>query len=84
MSTFRDLVLHQSERPFTMDEVAKAIEATSLRYLGFRTNAVLSRYFKEAYPRAPRPGTLDQWKHLEEDNPGIFNGMYQFWCQKTG
>ena len=33
--------------------------------------------------RVRTPGTIASWAQLEEKHPTLFEGMFQFWCEKA-
>ncbi|MBI1384263.1 MAG: methyltransferase domain-containing protein [Rhizobiales bacterium] len=82
LSSFRDLVLHESEQPFTIPDIERALEKLDLNFLGFAASGFVRQGFAKAYPEEKWPGRFASWEAFEKANPGVFNAMYQFWCQK--
>ena len=79
MSGFRDLVLHVQERTYTMSQIAAALEALELRFLGFQLpQPVQARFIAEQGADALLD--LDAWGRFESAHPDTFVAMYQFWC----
>jgi len=79
-SNFRDLVLHVSERPVTIPEIADFLSKHDLLFKGFHLASETFALFEERFPGAAWPGDLAQWAEFEEEHPYLFNGMYTFWC----
>jgi SAM-dependent methyltransferase len=81
-SNFRDLALHVSERPVTLPEIAQFLTENGLSFRGFQLERGAFARFQAQFPAAAWPGTLEHWTDFEADNPGTFNGMYNFWCAR--
>lgn len=84
LNEFRDLVLPPCDRPMTLPEIAKALDAAGLRFLAFETTPLMRHLVGDALPKGKGATSLDAWWDLEQATPGLFNGMYRFWCQKRG
>jgi len=82
LSGFRDLVLHVSEQQFTLPEIAAALEDCNLTFRGFTLHPQYLDEFREAFPTETLPGSLDTWWKWEQENPRLFDGMYNFWVEK--
>ncbi len=80
-SGVRDLLFHVKEHRFTIQKIRSCINKLGLVFLGFEDTYVLDR-FKKKYNKINDLYNLDLWNKFELDNPRIFAGMYQFWCQK--
>jgi len=80
-SGVRDLLFHVKEHRFTIQKIRSYINKLGLVFLGFEDTYVLDR-FKKKYNKKNDLYNLDLWNKFELDNPRIFAGMYQFWCQK--
>ena len=52
-----------------------------LIFLGFEDKLVKEK-FKKIYNNENDLYNLNKWETFEDNNPRIFAGMYQFWCQK--
>lgn len=85
LSTCRDLLFHVNERRFTLIEVERALSDLGLRFIGFDVSLVpaVSQRYRELFPEDPQMTDLSAWARFEAQNPGIFAGMYTFWCQKS-
>lgn len=80
-SNLIDLLFHVQESRFTIPEINKYINNLSLKFCGFE-NRQLINLFSKTYRNHKDLYNLDLWNKFELDNPRIFAGMYQFWCQK--
>lgn len=82
MSTFRDLVLHQSEQQFTLDEISDFMASAGLRFHGFVLDPIHKQNFLADNPDEIAPGSFEAWSAYEREHPHLFNGMYQFFCSR--
>ncbi|MBX9828719.1 MAG: tetratricopeptide repeat protein [Xanthobacteraceae bacterium] len=80
LSGCRDLMFHVQETRTSIPEIKEFLAENRLSLIGFAGSARL-RYAK-AYPADQTLTDLDNWHALEQQNPGMFMGMYQFWVQK--
>jgi SAM-dependent methyltransferase len=78
-SGFRDLILHVSERRFTLPEIGAFMREKGLAFRGFH-NADTFEKLNQMFPEETWPGTLEHWTEFETRNPSSFAGMYYFWC----
>jgi 2-polyprenyl-3-methyl-5-hydroxy-6-metoxy-1,4-benzoquinol methylase len=78
----RDFLFHRQETCYSLDEIKSLLEKLNLEFLGFEFAdvAILNKYQK-LFPLDPNALNLDNWQSLEETNPMLFRGMYQFWCR---
>ena len=81
LSEVKDLLFHVQEKNFTLPFIRKSLSALNLKFCGFEDKTITKKFIKtnsnnDLY-------NLNKWTEFEEDNPNIFSGMYQFWCQKT-
>jgi len=83
LSEFRDLVLHEQERPIVISEIEAFLAQHGLSFRGFQLPAPMQAAFQKTFPDDPWPGTLSNWAAFEEQHPRLFDGMYRFWCEKT-
>ena len=83
LSECRDLIFHVQEHRFALPQIEAALDELKLEFLGFelREQGVM-RAFAEAHPDPDARTALASWHEFEQANPGIFRGMYQFWCRK--
>jgi SAM-dependent methyltransferase len=82
-SNVRDLVLHVSEHPLTLPQVARFLDENGLTFRGFQLERGVFGRFQDQFPGEVWPGGLDSWAHFENANPNTFNGMYNFWCARN-
>ena len=80
-SMFRDLLFHPQEKQFTLQEIKKYMSDLGLIFCGFEDFRILNLFRKENKSSCDLYN-LDIWHLFESNNPHIFRGMYQFWCQK--
>ena len=78
---FRDLLFHPQEKQFTLQEIKKYMSDLGLIFCGFEDFRILNLFRKENKSSCDLYN-LDIWHLFESNNPHIFRGMYQFWCQK--
>ncbi len=83
LSEFRDLVLHASEQPLTLADIATNLERLGLTFLGFTLDADGEAKYAAAYPDERFPGTIEHWIALEAAHPHLFDAMYRFWVRKA-
>ncbi|HEX6000156.1 MAG TPA: methyltransferase domain-containing protein [Hyphomicrobiaceae bacterium] len=81
-SNFRDLALHVSEQPLTLEEIAQFLDENRLEFRGFQLERGVLPRFRERFPGAGWPGAIQQWDAFEAENPHVFAGMYNFWCAR--
>jgi SAM-dependent methyltransferase len=82
LSNFRDLVLHEHERPVHLSEVANFLHDNGLVFHGFVLPTPIEAEFLNMFPEDTLPGQLSNWEAFEAKHPRTFDGMYQFWCEK--
>jgi len=79
----RDLMMHVEEHRFTTSQLAAAIGALGLEFLGFELDDPEAvRAYRASYPRDPAAVSLENWGRFEAENPRTFARMYQFWVRK--
>jgi SAM-dependent methyltransferase len=81
-SSFRDLMLHVSEKRFSVPVLDETLNALDLRFCGF-TNIEGFQRFNDLYPEESWPGSLQRWAEYETANPTTFANMYRFWCARA-
>lgn len=84
LSEFRDLVLHEHERPIFLSEVEVFLEQHGLAFRGFQLPGPLAHAFLKSIPGEAWPGRLSDWSVFEESHPRTFDAMYRIWCEKVG
>ena len=52
-----------------------------LKFCGFENKRIIQN-FSDSNNKKDDLYELDKWQKFEENNPTIFAGMYEFWCQK--
>ena len=82
MSELRDLIFHVQEHQFTLPEIQNCLDTLGLEFCGFEDPPTIQQ-FRASNPEPDAPYDLDKWDVYEKNNPRIFAGMYQFWCQKV-
>jgi SAM-dependent methyltransferase len=83
LNEFRDLMLHEQERPIYLSEIEAFISQNGLIFRGFQLPPPVISHFLKSFPDDRWPGTLDNWARYEEKHPRCFDGMYNFWCEKA-
>ena len=82
-SNLRDLLFHVQEHQFTISEIREIIENYKLEFLNFiLTDPLIKLKYLKNFPNDIMQNSLNNWEKFENDNPNIFNGMYQFWLKK--
>ena len=83
LSGVRDLLFHEQEHRFTISEIKESLAQLDLAFCGFEfSSEKILRKLKSQYPTEDAIYDLDKWDVYEKENPTLFSGMYQFWCQK--
>ena len=81
MSTFRDLLFHTQEHQFTIIQIKDYLTQLGLVFCGFESDVIIKKFTSENLEENAIYD-LEKWNDFEIQNPRIFAGMYQFWCQK--
>ena len=76
MSTLQDLLFHVQERRFTIPQIDASLTQLGLVFCGFEG------WLAYNYTNKKSLYDLEKWDAFEKENPRVFAGMYQFWCQK--
>ena len=82
LSELRDLLFHVEEHRFTIPQLGECLKELGLAFCGFHNPHIL-RKFRSIYDDKNAIYDLGKWNDFERNNPDIFSGMYQFWCQKV-
>lgn len=80
----RDLVLHTQVHLFDVPRIGRALDQLGLCLASFvlpRPDAA-ARY-DAMFPHDPLHRDIDSWAKFEATEPGVFKGMYEFWCRKS-
>jgi len=80
----RDLLFHENENNYNMQELASLIEDAGLEFIGFdiQDSSILTS-FRKMFPEPNAQSIMSNWRLYEERYPDTFSGMYVFWCRKT-
>ena len=80
----RDLLFHVMEHQYSLPRIKEALSGLGLTFIGFDPLSPSTRkmYQSRFGPNADL-ADLEYWNDLEKEDPDIFRGMYQFWCQKA-
>jgi SAM-dependent methyltransferase len=79
----RDLLLHPREDPFNVTRIARALDQIGLRLLSFLLpTPVHHAAYNALFPEDPLHRDFRTWIRFEFLHPGVFRGMYAFWCYK--
>ncbi|MCZ6560599.1 MAG: tetratricopeptide repeat protein [Gammaproteobacteria bacterium] len=83
LSTCRDLLFHLQEHRFTLPQIGDRLDELDLELIGFDLGAGrAANLYRQRYADDPQMNNLDNWHRLEQENPGLFAGMYEFWVRK--
>jgi Flp pilus assembly protein TadD/SAM-dependent methyltransferase len=83
ISGCRDLLFHVQEHRVTLTEIESFLRQNNLGFLGFDLAPDILQSYRVRFPKDEAATNLAQWHVFEEENPGTFVNMYQFWIQKT-
>ena len=77
-SHIRDLLFHEQEHTFNLLEIRELLEESRLEFCGFSVSYDLptARLNENTY------FNMENWHEIEQQNPNLFIGMYQFYCQR--
>jgi SAM-dependent methyltransferase len=82
-SGVRDLLLHAQEHRFTIPQLAQALEALGVEFLGFEfPDKTALRAYRGRFPGDPAARTFANWARFEQEHPDTFGSMYQFWVRR--
>jgi hypothetical protein len=71
------------EHRFTLPEIAAALDALGLEFLGFDFSDPTARLaYRRRFPADRYSTSLANWAAFEDENPDTFVGMYQFWVAR--
>jgi tetratricopeptide (TPR) repeat protein/2-polyprenyl-3-methyl-5-hydroxy-6-metoxy-1,4-benzoquinol methylase len=83
VSSCRDLLFHVQEHHLSLAAISDFLTAHDLKLLGFSIDEIVLAAYRQRFPDDPGATDLGHWQAMEEENPDIFSGMYQFWLQKV-
>lgn len=78
LSECRDLLFHEQEICFGLDEIQQLLEKTGLTFERMSVDLPIQNDFQLQYPEPEQLSDLSCWHQYEQDNPDTFGGMYQF------
>ena len=81
MSSFRDLLFHVQEHRFSIESIEESLDKLGLLFCGFEDQNIVNRFHLENI-KTNDAYNLKKWRTFESNNPELFSGMYNFWCQK--
>lgn len=81
-SEFRDLLFHQQEVQYTLDEIQASINQLGLSFVAMHADEARLARFRQEFPQA-HINDLRYWNEFEQKYPMTFIGMYSFWCQNA-
>jgi hypothetical protein len=79
-SGVKDLLFHENEKAFTLEELGQMLDRLSLSFLGFDLSPRMAEAFRQTYPDSAG-NDLAEWATFEQTHPDCFLEMYQFWCE---
>jgi SAM-dependent methyltransferase len=82
LSECRDLLFHVQEHRFTIPRIAQFIAENGLVFLGFENTVQPGKDFARHFSQPEHLADLNRWHQYEQNNPGTFESMYNFWLQK--
>ena len=82
ISTCRDLLFHVQEHRMTLIGIEAFLRDNNLAFLGFEIEGDVRQAYRWRFPDDRGATKLAQWQVFENENPGTFANMYQFWIQK--
>ena len=81
LSACRDLLFHQQEHTFDVLELSDFYAASGLQWLGMLAPPGSAELLSIAGKKAAQL-SHQEWHDIEQANPSLFAGMYQFYLQK--
>jgi len=78
----RDLLFHVQESRTQLPTVDAFLKENGLVFLGFETDIATQHAYRRRFSGDPGATDLRHWHIFEDENPGIFAGMYRFWVLK--
>lgn len=82
ISACRDLLFHTQEHVFDLQQVRRLIENAGLEWVGIVPPAGARQLAADVLKLEPAHLTLNDWHTLEQIEPALFAGMYQFYVRK--
>lgn len=82
MSNCRDLIFHEQEHQFTPSRISDLLANNQLNFIGMLPTTSARQLFEKNIGHLTCNNTLENWDIIEQTQPDIFSGMYQFYCRK--
>ncbi|MCZ6499230.1 MAG: tetratricopeptide repeat protein [Gammaproteobacteria bacterium] len=83
LSTCRDLLFHVQEHRFTLPQIEDCLDELGLELIGFDLGSgQAANSYLQRFADNPQMDRLDHWHELEQENPALFAGMYEFWVRQ--
>lgn len=82
LNACRDLLFHVQEHTYNLLQIESMISEQNLHFVGLEWNQH-NNLFIQRFSSQPDSRSLGKWHQLEIENPGIFSGMYHFWCERN-
>lgn len=82
LSACRDLLFHEQEHVFDLQEIRRLVENAGLDWVGILPPAGARELAEEKLQLGTHDLTLNDWHTLEQLKPSLFSGMYQFYVRK--
>jgi SAM-dependent methyltransferase len=83
LSSCRDLLFHVQEHCFDPMAIGDLLLANDLRLVGFEfADRSVPDEYQQRFPDDVGATDLSHWSAFEREQPGLFAGLYQFWCQR--
>ena len=82
LSACRDLLFHQQEHTFTCLEVRQLLNDNGLEFIGMIPQGDSEKLARQRFNKAGHQLTLAEWHQVEQQKPGLFAAMYQFYVRK--
>ena len=67
----------------TLTGIAAFLRDHNLAFLGFEIDADVLGAYRQRFPADRAATSVGQWQIFENENPGTFRSMYNFWIQKA-
>jgi 2-polyprenyl-3-methyl-5-hydroxy-6-metoxy-1,4-benzoquinol methylase len=79
----RDLLFNPVEHQYNLKKIKSMLDGHNLNFLGFiGVSAQLKEKFDQRFPLDRSRTGIQNWGQIEEQNPKMFDCMYQFYCNK--
>ena len=82
LSACRDLLFHEQEHVFNLTEIDELVKNAGLEWVGILPPHNSRALSQQHLSKTPDTMTIEDWDELEQKEPAIFAGMYQFYVRK--